>query len=54
MMEYKLQVDSNNNMKQNILQHYLEKKFETLSIIEQLKFYYELKLMLVFLFPELH
>ena len=54
MMEYKLQVDNNHNMKQNILQHYSEKNFETLNIIEQLKFCYVLKLMLVFLSPELH
>ena len=54
MKEYKLLVDSNHNMKQNILQHYSEKNFETLSIIEQPKFYYVLKLMLVFLIPELH
>ena len=54
MMECKLLVDSNHNMKQNILQHCSEKNFETLNIIEQLKFYYVLKLMLVFLSPELH
>ena len=52
MMEYKLQVDSNHNMKQNILQHYSEKNFEILNIIEQLEFYYELKQVLVFLFLE--
>ena len=54
MMEYKLQVDNNHNMKQNTLHHYSEKNFETLNTIEQLKFCYVLKLMLVSLSPELH
>ena len=34
--------DNNHNKKQNTQQHYQEKNFETLSIIEQLMFYYGL------------
>ena len=42
MKEYRLQADNNHNKKQNTQQHYQEKNFETLSIIEQLMFYYGL------------
>ena len=42
MKEYRPQADNNHNKKQNTQQHYQEKNFETLSIIEQLMFYYGL------------